>query len=161
MPSVQYNDAELITDVEVREYEDLDTGETVTREVEAPKRPFEVRVSKWLERDDGYHLFGFVEVTEFGQTLASQSDPWTWVTDTCSVADGLTEQDVSEMVNGVAAVENAQLDAILLFGNVEPASAKVTSEAADRFDFEIVLDGAETFDIDWLTVDFDPSRGEN
>lgn len=161
MPSVQYNDAELITDVEVREYEDLDTGETVTREVETPKHPFEVRISKWLEREDGYHLFGFVDVTEFGQTLASQSDPWTWVTDTYSVADGLTERDVSGMVDGVAAVENARLSSILSFGNVDPVFAEVTAEEADQFDFEVVLDGAETFDIDWLTVDFDPSRGGN
>jgi hypothetical protein len=159
MPSVEYNDTDLITDVEVREYQDPETGETVTREVEIPKRPFEVRISKWLERDDGYHLFGFVDVTEFGQTLASQSDPWTWVTDTYSVAGGLTEQDVSEMVDGVAAVENAQLDPILSFGNVVPVSAEVTAEGGDCLDFEIVLDGAETFDIDWLTVDFDPSRG--
>jgi hypothetical protein len=159
MPSVQYNGVELITDVQVREYEDPETGETVTREETTPKRPFEVRISKWLERDDGYHLFGFVDVTEFGQMLASKSEPWTWVTDTHSVADVLTEQDVSEMVNGVAAVENAQFDGILSFGNVEPVSAEVTAEDGDRFDFEIVLDGSETFDIDWLTVDFDPSRG--
>lgn len=159
MPSVEYIDSELITDVEVREYEDPETGETVTREVETPKRPFEVRISKWLERDDGYHLFGSVDVTEFGQTLASQSDPWTWVTDGYSIADGLSGQDVSEMVNGVAAVENAQLDAILSFGNVDPVFAEVTAEGTERFDFKIVLEGAETFDIDWLIVDFDPSRG--
>lgn len=161
MPSVEYIDSELITDVEVREYEDAETGETVTREVETPKRPFEVRINKWLEREDEYHLFGFVDLTEFGQTLASQSDPWTWVTDAYSVVDGLTEQDVAEMVDGVAAVENAQLDAILSFGNVDSVSAEVTSEEADRFDFEIVLNNSETFDIDWLTVDFDPSRGGN
>jgi len=161
MPSVEYNDNYLITDVAVREYEDPETGETVTRDVETPKHPFVVRVSKWLERDDGYHLHGFVDVTEFGQTLASRSDPWTWLTDTHSVADGLTEQDVSEMINGFAAVESAQLNAILDLGNVTPVSAEVTSESAYRFDFEIVLDGAETFDINWLAVDFDPNRGGN
>lgn len=159
MPSVEYNDTDLITDVEMREFKDPDTGEPVIQGVEIAKRPFEVRISKWLERDDGYHLHGFVEVTEFGQTLATQSDSWMWVQDTYTVVDGLSEQDVTEMANGVSAVENAQLDAILDFGNVTPISAEVTTEETTRFDFEIVLDGAETFDIDWLTVVFDPTRG--
>jgi hypothetical protein len=159
MTSVEYNSSDFIVDVSEQRVENPNTGETETITNKTPKRPFEVRISKWLERDDGYHLFGFVEVTEFGQTLASQSDPWTWVTDTYSVADGLTEQDVIEMTNGVPAVENAQLDAILDFGNVTPISAEVTSEQTTRFDFEIVLDGPETFDIEWLTVDFDQNRG--
>lgn len=159
MPSIEYNDQTLIVDVETREYEDPETGETETREVETPKHPFEVRISKWLERDGDYHLYGFVEATEFGQTLASQSEPWTWLTDNYTVGDGLTETMVSEMVNGVSAVQNAELDSILDFGNVEPVSAEVTSETPHRFDFEAVLNGAETFDIDWLAVDFDPSRG--
>lgn len=161
MPSVEYNENALIEEVESREYEDPETGEIVSREIEHPKKPFEVRIGKWLEREDGYHLFGFVEVTEFGQSLASQSEPWAWLADTYSVADGLTEQDVLEMINGVAAIENARLGAILSFGNVDPVSAGVTAEDGDRFDFEIVLDSSETFNIDWLTVDFDPSRGGN
>lgn len=159
MPSVEYQPSTLVWDIETREVTDPDTGETVTLEVEVEKRPFEVRISKWLERDDGYQLHGFVEATEFGQTLASRSDPWGWLTDTFSVGDGLTEQDVSKMVDGVVAVENAQLDAILSFGNVTPVSADVTSQDTDWFDLEIVLEAAETFDIDWLTVDFDPNRG--
>jgi hypothetical protein len=159
MPTVEYTKSQLIVEVEQETVEDSNTTETVTRTVERPKHPFEVRLSKWVKRSDGYHIHGFVEVTEFGQTLASQSTPWTWVNDTYTVADGLTENNVTEMVNGVQAVENAHLDAILDFGNVEPVSAEVTSEEGTRFDFEIVLDGSETFDIKWLTVDFDPNRG--
>jgi hypothetical protein len=159
MPSVEYKDTDLITDVEMREYQDPDTGETVTYEVETPKGPFEVRISKWLERAEGYHLYGFVEVTSFGQDLAAQSNPWVWVQNQFTVADTLTDSDVSEMINGVGAVESARLDTILDFGNVDPVSATVTSESDSHFIFETVLDGAETFDIDWLTVDFDPNRG--
>lgn len=160
MPSVKYNETTLIAEVETHEYEDPDTGETVTTETEHPQHPFEVRISKWLKRGEGYHLFGFVDVTEFGQTLASKSDPWAWVNGTYTISDGLSETMVAEMVNGVSAVKNAELDAILDFGNVSPVSAEIESKESDRFDFHIVLDGAETFDIDWLTADFDPSRGD-
>lgn len=161
MPSVEYHQTDLITETVTREFTDPDSGETVTREVEETRNPFEVRISKWLKRDDGYHLFGFVEVTEFGQTLASQPDPWTWINDDYTVAGGFTQTDVSEMVTGVVAVQNAQLSDILNFANVSPIDATITSESATRFEFEIVLSGAETFNIDWLAVDFDPNRGGN
>lgn len=159
MPSVEYRQTDLITETVTREFTDPKSGETVTREVEETRNPFEVRISKWLERDDGYHLHGFVEATEFGQTLSSQSDPWTWLNNGYTVADGLAEQDISEMVTGVTAVQNAQLSDILAFGKVSPVDATVSSESATRFEFEIVLLDAETFDIDWLAVDFDPNRG--
>jgi len=42
MPSVEYNDSDLVTDVEVREYRDPETGESITREAETPKHPFAV-----------------------------------------------------------------------------------------------------------------------
>ena len=159
MPSVEYNLSTLVWGTETREYTDPDTGETTTYTEQVEQRPFEVRISKWLERDGVYHVYGFVEVTAFGQSLASQSDPWAWLNDGYAVADGLTEQDVSEMVTGVTAVQNAQLSDILAFSNVSPVGSTVTSESTTRFDFEIVLSGAETFDIGWLAVDFDPNRG--
>lgn len=149
----------LIVDVETQEYEDPETGETQTRETKYAKRPFEVRISRWIGRDSEYHVYGFVVVTEFGLELASQSNPAMWVNDLYTVSDKLSESMISEMVNGVSAVKNAHLDSILNFGNVAPGSTKVESEQDRRFDFHIVLDGAETFDIDWLIVDFDPSRG--
>lgn len=159
MPSVEYHQTDLITETVTREFTDPDSGETVTREVEETRNPFEVRITKWLERDDGYHLHGFVEATEFGQSLASQSAPWTWLNDNYTVADGLAEQDASEIVTGVTAVQNAQLSDILAFGDVSPVDSAVTSESMNRFEFEAVLSGAETFDIGWLTVDFDPDKG--
>lgn len=159
MPSVEYADAALITDSVTREYTDPDTGDTLTREETVQKRPFEVRIKKWLKRDDGYHLHGFVLATEFGRELAAQSDPWAWLTNTFAVTDSLTESDVSEMIDGVGAVQDAQPGPILSAGDVSPVASAVTSESSDRFDFEVVVSGAESFDIDWLTVDFDPSRG--
>jgi hypothetical protein len=158
MPSVEYQQTDLITETVTREFTDPDSGETVTSEIEEIRNPFEVRISKWLKRNDGYHLYGFVEATGFGQSLASQSVPWTWLNGGYTVADGLTQTDVSEMVTGVTAVLNSQLADILVFGNVSPIDATVTSESANQFDFEIVLSSAETFDIDWLAVDFDPNR---
>lgn len=159
MPSVEYAPGTLVWDTETREATDPDTGETVTWEIEQPKHPFEVRISKWLERSDGYHVHGFVEVTAFGQSLAAQSDAYAWMTDTYETTDGVTETVVSEWLRGVGAVQASKLDQILSFGGVEAVDATVTSESEWRMDFEVVLSGATTFDIEWLSVDFDPTRG--
>jgi len=159
MPSVEYAPETLVWETDTREYIDPDTGETVTREIEQPQRPFEVRISKWLERSDGYHVLGFVAVTPFGQALASQSDASEWVTDTYETASGVTETAVSEWLRGVGAVQASKLSEILSFGGVEAVDATVTAAETWRMDFEVVLSGATTFDIEWLTVDFDPTRG--
>jgi hypothetical protein len=159
MPSVEYAPSMLVWDTETLEYEDPETGEMVTEEVEQPKRPFEVRISKWLEREDGYHVHGFVEVTGFGQTLAAKSEPSAWLTDTYQTADGVTGSVVSEWLRGVGAVQTSKLGEILSFGSVKPVDATVTAAETWRMDFKFVLSGATTFDIEWLTVDFDPTRG--
>ena len=62
-------------------------------------------------------------------------------------------------VIGVGTVTNAQHDVSLLFGDVTSVSATVTEKSDYRSDFETVFDGSETFDIDWLTFDFDSNRG--
>ena len=157
MPSVEYGSNALVWDTETQEYTDGD--ETFTREIEQPQNPFEVRISKWLERDDGYHVHGFVEVTAFGQSLAAQSDAYAWVTDSFETADGVTETVVSEWLRGVGAVQASKLDEILLFGDVEAVNTTVTDDSEWRMDFEIVLSGATIFNIEWLSVDFDPNRG--
>lgn len=159
MPSVNYNRKNLISKTETREYEHPETGETGTNDVEISKYPFEVRVAKWLEQNANYHLHGHVEVNQFGQTLASKSDPFGWLKDNYTVADELTETMCNEIVSGVSAISNANFDAILNFGNVSPIKSAVTNEESYKFNFEIVLDGPETFDVDWMVVDFDPSRG--
>ncbi len=159
MPSVEYAPKTLAWDTETREYTDPETGETFTVEVEQPKRPFEVRISKWLQRDNGYHVYGCVEVTAFGQTLASKSDPFAWLTDTYQTADGVTGSVVSEWLRGVGAVRASKLDQILLYGGVNAVDATVTADQTWRMDFEVILSGATTFNIEWLTVDFDPTRG--
>jgi len=161
MPSVEYAAETFVSDTETREYTDPDTGETVTREIEQPQRPFEVRISKWLERSDGYHVHGFVEVTAFGQALASQSNAYAWLTNTYETASGVTEPVVSEWLRGVGAVQASKLDQILSFGGVEAVGATVTADDTWRMDFEVVLSGETTFNIKWLTVDFDPTRGGN
>lgn len=159
MPSVQYTPQTLVWDTETREATNPDTGETVTRKIEQPQRPFEVRISKWLQRDDGYHVHGFVAVTDFGQALGSQSDAYAWVTDTYQTASDVTETVVSEWLRGVGAVQASKLGEILSFGGVDAVDATVTAAETWRMDFEVVLSGAVTFDIEWLAVDFDPSRG--
>lgn len=159
MSSVEYNDNTLVWETETQKYTDPDTSETVTRESEQPKRPFEVRISKWLERSDGYHVHGFVEVTAFGQALAAKSDPYAWLTDTYQTAEGVTESLVSEWLRGVGAVQASKLTEILSFGGVDAMDATITADETWRMDFEVVLSGATTFDIEWLTVNFDPSRG--
>jgi len=159
MPSVEYAPTTLVWETETRESTDPETGETVTREIKHPKRPFEVRISKWLERSDGYHVHGFVEVTDFGQALASQSDPFAWLTDTYQTASGVTGTVVSEWLRGVGAVQASKLGEILSFGGVNAVDATVTADETWRMDFEVVLSGATAFSIEWLTVDFDPTRG--
>lgn len=159
MPSIEYAPETLLWDTDTREETNPDTGETVTREIKQPQRPFEVRISKWLERSGGYHVHGFVEVTDFGQSLATQSDPSAWVTDTYQTASGVTETAVSEWLRGVGAVQASKLDQILLFGGVEAVDATVTDDREWRMDFEIVLSDATMFNIEWLSVDFDPTRG--
>jgi len=159
MPSVEYGPETLVWGTETRETTDPETGKTVTEQVEQPKRPFEVRISKWIQRDGSYHVYGFVEVTDFGQALASQSDPFAWLTDTYQTADGVTGSVVTEWLHGVGAVQVSKLDEILLFGGVNAVDATVTAAETWHMDFRVVLTGATTFDVEWLTVDFDPSRG--
>jgi hypothetical protein len=159
MPSVEYAPETLVWGTETRETTDPETGKTVTEQVEQPKRPFEVRISKWIQRDNGYHVYGFVEVTDFGQALASRSDPFAWLTDTYGTASGVTETVVSEWLRGVGAVQAIKLGEILSFGGVEAVDAAVAGDSEWRMDFEVVLSGAATFNIEWLSVDFDPTRG--
>ena len=161
MPSVEYQPSTLVWDTETREHTHPDTGETVTREIKQPQRPFEARISKWLKRSDDYHVHGFVEVTAFGQALAAKSDPYAWLTDTYQTAEGVTESLVSEWLRGVGAVQASKLTEILSFGGVDAMDATITADETWRMDFEVVLSGATTFDIEWLTVDFDPNRGGN
>jgi hypothetical protein len=158
MPSVEYPQTTLVSETQTETAEDPDTGEqiTVTRDID--KRPFEVRISKWLQEGEMYLLHGFVEVTDFGRELVSQTDPYSWLTDTYRTVSRVDEPMVKEWVKGVSAVENTELSAILKFGDVSPEKATVTADAAMRMDFEISLGGPTTFDIEWLTVDFDPSR---
>jgi len=159
MPSVEYAPAALVWDTETREFTDPETGETVTEGVKRPKRPFEVRISKWLQRDNDYHVHGFVDVTDFGQNLALQSNPFAWLTNTHQTASGVTETVVSEWLRGVGAVQAIKLGEILSFGGVEAVDAAVAGDSEWRMDFEVVLSGAATFNIEWLSVDFDPTRG--
>jgi len=161
MPSVEYGANTLVWEAETREVTDPETGETVTREIEQPQRPFEVRISKWLERSDGYHVHGFVTVTEFGQSLVAESDPYAWVTEEFETADGVNESVVSEWGDGIAAVQATELDAILAFGGVEAVDATVTDSDTWRMDFRLVLEGARSFEIDWLSVEFEPDGGGN
>lgn len=159
MPSVEYNLSTLVWGTETREYTDPDTGETTTYTEQVEQRPFEVRISKWLERDGVYHVYGYVEAPEFGQQLASQSDPYGWVTTNYQTADGVTETIVGEMVEGVGAIEQSQLGAVLSAGGVTPTFTEVRDDQQYRMDFTVGLNGATVFDIDWLAVDFDPTRG--
>jgi hypothetical protein len=161
MPSVEYHQTTLVYDEQTRTTEDPETGEQVTVTQVIDKLPFELRISKWLNEGDTYRLYGFVEVTDFGEQLASQSDPYGWVTDTYQTKSGVDQAVVAEWVTGVNAVENIELSAILDFGNVSPMKATVTADRPMRMDFEICLSGQTTFDIDWLTVDFDPSRSSS
>jgi hypothetical protein len=159
MPSVEYNNTALVYTEITDTTTHPETGETVSYTETTEYRPFEVRLSKWLSRDGDYEVHGHVSVTDFGQLLASQSDPYAWLTSNYQTDSAVDQAVVSEWVQGVGAVTNAQLDAILQFGNVTPIEATVTDTQTSRFDFIITLDGATTFDIDWLAVDFDPSRG--
>ena len=159
MPSVEYSTNTLVWETETREVTDPETGETVEREVEVAKRPFEIRITKWLECDDGYHVHGFVEVTEFGRALADHPTPHEWVSEEYDTAEGVTEDVVGEWVDGIAAVQATELDVILDAGGVAPEDATVTEDSEWRMDFRVVLEGATTFGIEWLSVDFDPTRG--
>jgi len=160
MPSVDYPTSTVVWSETTETVENPETGATETVTTKHPKRPFEVRISKWLERDGLYQVYGFVSVTEFGQQLASRSDPYAWATNNYQTATGVTEQTVAQWVQGVGAVSQANLDGILQYGGVSPVSATVTDDRATRFDFRIALDGPATFNIEWLTVEFDPQRGE-
>jgi hypothetical protein len=160
MPSVEYAKTALVYEEQTETAEDPDTGEQVTVTRKITKHPFEIRISKWLQEGDTYQLHGFVEVTDFGQELASQSDPYGWLTDTYQTASGVGESLVGQWVQGVAAVENTELSVILDFGDISPVSATVTADAAMRMDFQICLTGPTTFNIEWLSVDFDPSRSD-
>ncbi len=159
MPSVEYGPTALVYSEETQEYTDPDTGETVTRTSKTEHRPFEVRISKWLERSGVYQLHGFVAVTDWGQQMAAQSSPVQWVLDNHQTATGIDSQILQTWLEGIGAIQQAKLGPILSAGGVTPVSATVTGNEQWRFDFQIELNGPTTFDIDWLTVDFDPTRG--
>jgi len=158
MPSVEYGPTALVYSEKTHKFEHPDTGETVTRTTTTQHRPFEVRISKWLERDGVYQLHGFVAVTDWGQQMAAQSEPVQWVLNNHQTATGVDSQRLQTWVEGVGAIQQANLGPILNAGGVTPVDATVTDDEQWRFDFQIALNGPTTFDIDWLTVDFDPTR---
>jgi len=159
MPSVEYGPTALVYSEETQELEHPDTGETVTRTSTTEHRPFEVRISKWLERDGVYQLHGFVRVTEWGQQMAAQSSPAQWVLNNHQTAVGIDGRVLQTWVRGIKTVQQTSLAPILKAGGVTPADATVTDDEQWRLDFRIDLNGPATFDIEWLTVDFDPTRG--
>ena len=159
MPSVVYSPAALVYSEETQEVTDPNTGETVTRTSTTEHRPFEVRISKWLERSGVYELHGFVAVTDWGQQMVAQSSPVQWVLNNHQTATGVDSQTLQTWLEGVGAIQQAQLGPILSAGDVTPASYTVTADEQWRFDFQIDLNGPATFNIEWLTVDFDPARG--
>ncbi len=159
MPSVEYGPTALVYTEETREVTDPDTGEKVTQTTKTEHRPFELRISKWFERSGVYQLYGFVAVTDWGQQMAAQSDPVQWVLNNHQTATGVDSQVLQTWLQGIGAIQQAKLGPILSAGGVTPVSATVTAEEQWRFDFQIELNGPATFDIDWLTVDFDPTRG--
>jgi hypothetical protein len=158
MPSVEYSKTTLVYEEQKKTAEDPDTGEQVTVTKRIDKYPFEIRISKWLQEDETYQLHGFVEVTDFGEELSSHSDPYGWLIDTYQPVSGVDESVVGQWVQGVNAVENTELNAILDFGDVSPVTATVTADLPMRMDFEVYLTGPTTFNIEWLSVDFNPSR---
>jgi len=80
MPSVEYNQAKLVYKEIENTYENPETGETETVVTKQQKNPFVVRISKWLKESGNYNLYGYVEVTPWGQDLNSQSSPYDWIT---------------------------------------------------------------------------------
>ena len=159
MPSVAYGPTALVYSEEKQEYTDPNTGETVTRTSTTEHRPFEVRISKWLERSGVYQLHGFVAVTDWGQQMVAQSSPVQWVLNNHQTATGVDSQVLQTWVEGVGAIQQAELGPILSAGGVTPVSYTVTDDEQWRFEFQIELDSPTTFGIEWLTVDFDPTRG--
>ncbi len=159
MPSVEYGPTVLVYTEETQEFEHPDTGETVTRTTQTQHRPFEVRISKWLERGGVYQLHGFVAVTDWGQQMAAQPSPVQWVLNNYQTATAVDSQVLQTWLEGIGAIQQAKLGPILNAGGVTPVSATVMGNEQWRFDFQIELNGPTTFDIEWLTVDFDPTRG--
>jgi hypothetical protein len=160
MPSVEYFQETLIYTEQTKTRTRPETAETVTQVIRNAQRPFELRISKWKSTDDDtYQLYGFVEATDFGQQLASQARPYKWLTTNYQTDNAVTSTVVSEWVQGVSKIINGQLDTILSFGSVSPVSATVDGVSNGRLTFTIELNSATTFDINWLQVDFDPTRG--
>ena len=159
MPSVEYHQTNLITETVTREFNDPETGETVTVEVEVEKNPFEVRISKWLERSDGYHLHGFVNVTDFGKELVNADSTMEEVLSEYQVDDSVSEEVIGKWRQAINSVRQNKFDEILSYTNVDVIDTEVKEQNKWRMDFEVVLSGATTFDIEWLAVDFDPTRG--
>jgi len=159
MPSVEYLRQGLIKEVLTGKVENPDTGEMVEVEKEVAKHPFEVRIGKWVEKDNVYHVHGFVKVTEFGEKLVAEKDAWSFLKDNYSLGEKMSESKMKEMIDGIKLVKNGDLKNILDIGNVEFEDFTVKSEEQGSIDFKLALPSAQVFDIDWLKVDFDPSRG--
>jgi hypothetical protein len=157
MPSVEYSPTALVYTEQTEERTDPDTGETQTVATQTEYRPFEVRLSKWQKESDGYHVNGFGTVTDFGSKLATQKEPFEWLTSNYQTTSGVTSEVVNQWVAGIDAVRYEKLDTILDYGNVAPKRSEVQDSDAGRLDFDIVLSGPTTWGIEWLTVSFDPS----
>ena len=159
MPTVEYNQTKLVYQEVEETYENPDTGETQTVTREIQKNPFEIRISKWLKRDGNYKLHGFVEVTSWGQNLHSQTSPYDWITNNYQTTSAIDQTVIDEWLQGIQAVQNAELGKMLSFANISPVNYTVTGNGSNRMDFTIQLEGQQVFSIDWLEVDFDPTRG--
>ncbi len=86
-----------------------------------------------------------VQVTEGGEPVED------------AVVAALRQEDAVDLSQAQA----TELDAILAFGGVAPEYATVIEDSEWRMDFRLVLSGATTFQIDWLSVEFEPDGGGN
>jgi len=160
MPSVEYRQEKMFEKVEKKQLEHPDTGETVEVDKRVTKNPFELRITKWLKKSSNYHLYGYVKVTEFGNTLSKENTPKDFVENNLEVKTGFNYELLDEVVKGVEAVKSNRFEKILEFGKIQYKNFEVLDEKQDKIKFKLILDGQEIIDNDWLKVDFDPSRGD-
>lgn len=118
--------------------------------------PVEFRISKWLEEEGDYEVYGRISVTEFGGKLLAQSDPYTWVVENYSTDNALTEFIVDNMVDVTNAILDGDLRTLAFLGDVDPVDGS-TALTEEGFEFHAVLTGASTFQYSWFSIVFDPS----
>lgn len=158
MTSVEYGYTQPFVKTETVEYQDPETGETVTDTQDSKRVPIRVYTRKWTETGTNtYRLWLRVTVTDFGETLYQSGVP-----ENVTAPDWYADMS-NELTTWIGAIYSGELPAQVIEQSVD-ATVEVVSMESKGDDVHATIDvESDSYpvvaELIAATASFDPSRG--